>query len=67
VTLPTDDEWDDPTEVTVETAWMREVEDARNHRITMAAIEREQLRVMARPPTSPPVAMGDREGSLRRD
>ncbi len=51
--MPTDEEWDGPTEVTLPT-WINEAENARQERTTLASIEREQLRELARPPTNPP-------------
>jgi hypothetical protein len=53
--VPTDDEWDVPTDV-VPPTWIAAAEEARRERAALQSIEREQLRELGRPPTAPPVA-----------
>jgi hypothetical protein len=53
--VPSDDDWDVPTDVTTAPTWIVAAENARHEQATLAAIERAQLRDLApRPPTQPP-------------
>lgn len=53
--VPSDEDWDVPTDVTTPASWIVEAENARTEQATLAAIERAQLRDLAPRAPQPPL------------